>query len=154
MNQRAELAAFPRTGFMEGHQANGAFVACGPPGFTALALINLGSQARKMSAVMLPSPTTLSAFEVVLTGSLIYPCYGGSDTAFRNTNSSLLSLVRSGSPRACLWEFSFSALPSSSSHLACCRTGSKSTSTSVKSLDVSTLSLSSLPSVLTYGSYS
>ncbi|KAI0082018.1 hypothetical protein K474DRAFT_1703482 [Panus rudis PR-1116 ss-1] len=29
------------TGFMEGHQANGAFVACGPPGFTALALINL-----------------------------------------------------------------------------------------------------------------
>ncbi|KAI0271746.1 voltage-dependent anion channel-domain-containing protein [Russula aff. rugulosa BPL654] len=36
------------TGFMEGHQANGAFVACGPPGFTALALINLGSQARKI----------------------------------------------------------------------------------------------------------
>ena len=35
---------------MEGHQANGAFVACGPPGFTALALINLGSQARKMFA--------------------------------------------------------------------------------------------------------
>jgi hypothetical protein len=40
-----------QTGFMEGHQANGAFVACGPPGFTALALINLGSQARKMSLV-------------------------------------------------------------------------------------------------------
>jgi len=39
------------TGFMEGHQANGAFVACGPPGFTALALINLGSNARKMSLV-------------------------------------------------------------------------------------------------------
>ena len=38
---------------MEGHQANGAFVACGPPGFTALALINLGSQARKMSEVTL-----------------------------------------------------------------------------------------------------
>ncbi|KAH9967578.1 voltage-dependent anion channel-domain-containing protein [Russula dissimulans] len=36
------------TGFMEGHQANGAFVACGPPGFTALALINLGSNARKI----------------------------------------------------------------------------------------------------------
>ena len=34
------------TGFMDGHQANGAFVACGPPGFTALALINLGKQAR------------------------------------------------------------------------------------------------------------
>ncbi|KAI0258909.1 voltage-dependent anion channel-domain-containing protein [Gloeopeniophorella convolvens] len=36
------------TGFMEGHQANGAFVACGPPGFTALALINLGAHARKI----------------------------------------------------------------------------------------------------------
>ncbi|KAI0036945.1 voltage-dependent anion channel-domain-containing protein [Vararia minispora EC-137] len=34
------------TGFMDGHQANGAFVAVGPPGFTALALINLGSNAR------------------------------------------------------------------------------------------------------------
>ncbi|KAH7341936.1 voltage-dependent anion channel [Rhizoctonia solani] len=34
------------TGFMSGHQANGAFVACGPPGFTALALINLGASAR------------------------------------------------------------------------------------------------------------
>ncbi|CAE7177275.1 unnamed protein product [Rhizoctonia solani] len=34
------------TGFMDGHQANGAFVACGPPGFTALALINLGAFAR------------------------------------------------------------------------------------------------------------
>ncbi|QRV89934.1 malic acid transport protein [Ceratobasidium sp. AG-Ba] len=34
------------TGFMDGHQANGAFVACGPPGFTALALINLGKRAR------------------------------------------------------------------------------------------------------------
>ena len=49
MNSRAALAAVSQTGFMEGHQANGAFVACGPPGFTALALINLGSQARKMS---------------------------------------------------------------------------------------------------------
>jgi Voltage-dependent anion channel len=37
---------------MEGHQANGAFVACGPPGFTAVALINLGSQARKMFLVI------------------------------------------------------------------------------------------------------
>ncbi|KAK7692818.1 hypothetical protein QCA50_004453 [Cerrena zonata] len=32
------------TGFLEGHQANGAFVACGPPGFTALALINLAER--------------------------------------------------------------------------------------------------------------
>ncbi|VDB94276.1 unnamed protein product [Peniophora sp. CBMAI 1063] len=34
------------TGFMEGHQANGAFIAVGPPGFTALSLIKLGEQAR------------------------------------------------------------------------------------------------------------
>ncbi|KAH8822598.1 voltage-dependent anion channel-domain-containing protein [Flagelloscypha sp. PMI_526] len=34
------------TGFLDGHQANGAFVACGPPGFTALAMINLGKEAR------------------------------------------------------------------------------------------------------------
>jgi len=34
------------TGFMDGHQANGAFVACGPPGFTALALINLADYSR------------------------------------------------------------------------------------------------------------
>ncbi|TCD62836.1 hypothetical protein EIP91_006349 [Steccherinum ochraceum] len=36
------------TGFLDGHQANGAFVACGPPGFTALALINLGKSAREI----------------------------------------------------------------------------------------------------------
>ncbi|KAH8093113.1 voltage-dependent anion channel-domain-containing protein [Cristinia sonorae] len=36
------------TGFLDGHQANGAFVACGPPGFTALALINLGKNAREI----------------------------------------------------------------------------------------------------------
>ncbi|KDQ63100.1 hypothetical protein JAAARDRAFT_168565 [Jaapia argillacea MUCL 33604] len=36
------------TGFMDGHQANGAFVACGPPGFTALALINLGARAKEI----------------------------------------------------------------------------------------------------------
>ncbi|KAK0474111.1 voltage-dependent anion channel-domain-containing protein [Armillaria novae-zelandiae] len=34
------------TGFLEGHQANRAFVACGPPGFTALALIRLADEAR------------------------------------------------------------------------------------------------------------
>jgi tellurite resistance protein TehA-like permease len=36
------------TGFLDGHQANGAFVACGPPGFTAIAMINLGARAREM----------------------------------------------------------------------------------------------------------
>ncbi|QRW08455.1 C4-dicarboxylate transporter/malic acid transporter [Ceratobasidium sp. AG-Ba] len=44
------------TGFMDGHQANGAFVACGPPGFTALALINLGKQAR----IILPAYNLVS----------------------------------------------------------------------------------------------
>ncbi|CAL1707974.1 unnamed protein product [Somion occarium] len=38
------------TGFLEGHQANGAFVACGPPGFTALALINLAEQGQDILA--------------------------------------------------------------------------------------------------------
>lgn len=50
---------------MEGHQANGAFVACGPPGFTALALITLGSHARKMLLVMFPP---LSIRTALLTG--------------------------------------------------------------------------------------
>ncbi|KAI0790688.1 voltage-dependent anion channel-domain-containing protein [Abortiporus biennis] len=36
------------TGFLAGHQASGAFVACGPPGFTALALINLGDASRNI----------------------------------------------------------------------------------------------------------
>ncbi|TFK95178.1 voltage-dependent anion channel-domain-containing protein [Pterulicium gracile] len=36
------------TGFLEGHQANGAFVVCGPPGFSALALLNLGARAREI----------------------------------------------------------------------------------------------------------
>jgi len=36
------------TGFLEGHQANGAFVACGPPGFTALVLLKLGEQSKIM----------------------------------------------------------------------------------------------------------
>ncbi|KDN49698.1 hypothetical protein RSAG8_01763, partial [Rhizoctonia solani AG-8 WAC10335] len=44
------------TGFMDGHQANGAFVACGPPGFTALALLNLGKQAR----IILPAYNLVS----------------------------------------------------------------------------------------------
>lgn len=33
---------------MHGGQANGAFVACGPPGFSALTLITLGDHARTM----------------------------------------------------------------------------------------------------------
>jgi len=36
------------TGFLDGHQANGAFVACGPPGFTALALVRLGERAEEI----------------------------------------------------------------------------------------------------------
>ena len=38
---------------MDGHQANGAFVAAGPPGFTALALIKLGAKAQEMYALFL-----------------------------------------------------------------------------------------------------
>ncbi|KAL0960557.1 hypothetical protein HGRIS_005593 [Hohenbuehelia grisea] len=46
------------TGFLEGHQANGAFVVCGPPGFTALALIKLGERSREILTVHnLVSPT-------------------------------------------------------------------------------------------------
>ncbi|KAK0460049.1 voltage-dependent anion channel-domain-containing protein [Desarmillaria tabescens] len=63
------------TGFLEGHQANGAFVACGPPGFTALALIKLAEHARDI----LPSRgyVTENAGEIwygssVLTGLLLY----------------------------------------------------------------------------------
>ncbi|KAI0028289.1 voltage-dependent anion channel [Vararia minispora EC-137] len=36
------------TGFLDGSQANGAFVAVGPPGFTALALLNLGIRSREI----------------------------------------------------------------------------------------------------------
>jgi len=39
---------------MDGSQANSAFVTCGPPGFTALALINLGVHAQEMY-VLIPS---------------------------------------------------------------------------------------------------
>ncbi|KAF5388724.1 hypothetical protein D9757_004805 [Collybiopsis confluens] len=44
------------TGFLDGHQANGAFVACGPPGFTALALLKLGDRAR----IILPAHGLIS----------------------------------------------------------------------------------------------
>jgi hypothetical protein len=45
-----------QTGFLDGVHANGAFVACGPPGFTALAMINLGAHARQMSVRSLAPP--------------------------------------------------------------------------------------------------
>mgnify|MGYP007051651059 CR=1 FL=1 len=43
------------TGFLEGPAANGAFIICGPPGFTALALIRLGEEARAMCVYSPPS---------------------------------------------------------------------------------------------------
>ncbi|TIB01119.1 hypothetical protein E3P96_02463 [Wallemia ichthyophaga] len=52
------------TGFMEGHQANGAFVAAGPPGFTALALLKLGEEAREI----FPQVTTFTP----LAGEIFY----------------------------------------------------------------------------------
>lgn len=57
------------TGFMDGHQANGAFVACGPPGFTALALINLGDNARKILKVR--NLVSESAGEIWYAGSVM-----------------------------------------------------------------------------------
>src|SRR3954465_12478317 len=48
---------------MEGHQANGAFVACGPPGFTALVLINLGDKAKQMYAIF-PVIFSISPFKL------------------------------------------------------------------------------------------
>lgn len=36
------------TGIYDGHQANAAFIVCGPPGFTTLALIHLSEHAREM----------------------------------------------------------------------------------------------------------
>ncbi|KAF8158445.1 voltage-dependent anion channel [Crassisporium funariophilum] len=57
------------TGFLRGHQANGAFVACGPPGFTALALIKLGEQAQ----IILPHHGLIStnAGEIWYAGSIM-----------------------------------------------------------------------------------
>ncbi|KAI0066516.1 hypothetical protein BV25DRAFT_1820496 [Artomyces pyxidatus] len=63
------------TGFMDGHQANGAFVACGPPGFTAFALINLGQQAQKILPLHnLISPLAGEVFfaSSVLSGLLLF----------------------------------------------------------------------------------
>ncbi|KII91028.1 hypothetical protein PLICRDRAFT_107381 [Plicaturopsis crispa FD-325 SS-3] len=57
------------TGFLEGHQANGAFVAAGPPGFTALALLNLGAKAKDILAAHdLVSP---AAGEIFYAGSVL-----------------------------------------------------------------------------------
>lgn len=58
------------TGFLEGHQANGAFVACGPPGFTAIAMINLGANARTLLTTHgLVSPM---AGEIWYAGSVLF----------------------------------------------------------------------------------
>lgn len=57
------------TGFLQGHQANGAFVVCGPPGFSALALLSLGAQAREI----LPAHNLISplAGEIWFAGSAL-----------------------------------------------------------------------------------
>ncbi|KAL1705766.1 voltage-dependent anion channel-domain-containing protein [Schizophyllum commune] len=63
------------TGFLEGHQANGAFVACGPPGFTALALINLADHAQNiLHAHNLVSPMAGEIWYAtsVMSGLLLY----------------------------------------------------------------------------------
>ncbi|KAJ3790213.1 voltage-dependent anion channel [Lentinula aff. detonsa] len=63
------------TGFLEGHQANGAFVACGPPGFTALALLNLGDHARKILAahhLLTPAAGDIWYASSVLSALMLY----------------------------------------------------------------------------------
>ncbi|TIC61548.1 hypothetical protein E3Q03_02640 [Wallemia mellicola] len=65
------------TGFMEGHQANGAFVAAGPPGFTALALIKLGEHARDIfNAGQALNPLAGEVFYDVgiLSGAMLLGC--------------------------------------------------------------------------------
>ncbi|KAF9042662.1 hypothetical protein BDZ89DRAFT_273056 [Hymenopellis radicata] len=39
-----------QTGIYDGHEANSAFIVCGPPGFTALALIHLGQESKNILA--------------------------------------------------------------------------------------------------------
>ncbi|KXN82849.1 Malic acid transport protein [Leucoagaricus sp. SymC.cos] len=63
------------TGFLEGHQANGAFVACGPPGFTALALIKLGRLSQQILAhhnLVSPSAGEIWYASSVMGGLLLF----------------------------------------------------------------------------------
>ncbi|KAI0057260.1 hypothetical protein BV25DRAFT_1920355 [Artomyces pyxidatus] len=63
------------TGLLTGSQANTAFVACGPPGFTGYALINLGLQAREiLPAHNLVSPLAGEVWYAagVLCGTLLF----------------------------------------------------------------------------------
>ncbi|OBZ74581.1 Malic acid transport protein [Grifola frondosa] len=57
------------TGFLDGHQANGAFVAVGPPGFTALALMRLGKNAAEI--LTLHGLVSAQAGEVWLLGAYV-----------------------------------------------------------------------------------
>ncbi|KAI0040324.1 hypothetical protein FA95DRAFT_1503014 [Auriscalpium vulgare] len=63
------------TGFMEGGQASGAFVAVGPPGFTAFALIGLGGQAQEILPqfdLVSPSAGEIWYASSVLTALLLF----------------------------------------------------------------------------------
>lgn len=54
------------TGFLDGHQANGAFIAAGPPGFSAIILFNMGKIASKLFPIhSLISP---NAGEIIFAG--------------------------------------------------------------------------------------
>lgn len=54
------------TGFLDGHQANGAFIAAGPPGFSALILFQMGKIAMKLFPIhSLVSP---NAGEIIFAG--------------------------------------------------------------------------------------
>jgi len=56
------------TGFLDGHQANGAFIAAGPPGFSALILFNMGKIASKLFP--LHSLISPNAGEIVFAGCI------------------------------------------------------------------------------------
>lgn len=62
---------------MEGHQANGAFVAAGPPGFTALALLKLGEHAQEIFAqneVLTPMAGEIFYNVGILSGTMLLGC--------------------------------------------------------------------------------
>ncbi|KNE94506.1 hypothetical protein PSTG_12152 [Puccinia striiformis f. sp. tritici PST-78] len=66
------------TGFLDGHQANGAFIAAGPPGFSALILFNMGKVASKLFPIhSLISPNAGEIFFVtgcVMVGIMLTGC--------------------------------------------------------------------------------
>ena len=62
---------------LAGHQANGAFVAAGPPGFTALALLKLGENAREIfdkQQILTPMAGEIFYIVGVISGCMLLGC--------------------------------------------------------------------------------